>query len=85
MMYFVIFQNSNQWILIFVIKMKYWVNQYVLSWRQLCENDIFFINDLISLDNQKMYTFNEFVNTYNVNINFVEYYGIIRAIPNYWK
>jgi hypothetical protein len=45
----------------------------------------FFINDLISLDNQKMYTFNEFVNTYNVNINFVEYYGIIRAIPNYWK
>ena len=32
-----------------------------------------------------MYTFNEFVNTYNVNINFVEFYGIIRAIPNDWK
>ena len=32
-----------------------------------------------------MYTFNEFVDTYNVNINFVEYYGIISAIPNNWK
>jgi hypothetical protein len=28
-----------------------------------------------------MYTFNEFVITYNVNINFVEYYGIISAFP----
>jgi hypothetical protein len=25
------------------------------------------------------------VDTYNVNINFVEYYGIISAIPNNWK
>ena len=41
---------------------------------QLCENGIFFfINDLISPDNiKKLYTFNEFVVTYNVNINFVE-------------
>jgi hypothetical protein len=45
----------------------------------------FFINDLISPDNKKLYTFNEFVVTYNVNINFVEYYGIISAIPNNWK
>ena len=29
-----------------------------------------------------MYTFNEFAITYNDNINFVEYYGIISAIPN---
>jgi hypothetical protein len=36
--------------------------------RQLCENGIFFIND-----------FTEFLNTYNVNINFVEYYGIIKC------
>jgi hypothetical protein len=45
----------------------------------------FFINDLISPDNKKLYTFNEFVVTYNVNINFVEYYGIISAISNNWK
>jgi hypothetical protein len=32
-----------------------------------------------------MYTFNEFVITYNVNINFVEYYGIISAFPKNWK
>jgi hypothetical protein len=25
------------------------------------------------------------VDTYNVNINFVEYYGIISTIPNNWK
>ena len=31
-----------------------------------------------------MYTFNEFVDTYNVNIDFVEYYmyGIISKFPN---
>ena len=44
----------------------------------------YFINDLISPDNKK-YTFTEFVNTYNVNVNFVEYYDIIGAIPNSWK
>ena len=32
-----------------------------------------------------MYTFTEFVDIYNVNINFVEYYGIISAIPNNWN
>ena len=46
----------------------------------------FFINDFISPDDKKkMYTFNEFVDTYNVNINFVEYYGIISTIPNNWN
>jgi hypothetical protein len=32
-----------------------------------------------------MYTFNEFAITYNDNINFVEYYGIISAFPKNWK
>lgn len=35
-----------------------------------------------------MYKFYEFVDTYKVNIYFVEYYGrfsIISAIPNDWK
>jgi hypothetical protein len=32
-----------------------------------------------------MYTFNVFANAYNVNVNFVEYYGIIGAISNSWK
>ena len=30
-------------------------------------------------------TFNEFVDTYNVNINFVECYGIINALSNNWN
>ena len=32
-----------------------------------------------------MNTFNEFVDTYNVNINFVECYGIINALSNNWN
>ena len=44
-----------------------------------------FINDLILPDNKSLYTFNEFANTYNVNVNFVENYGIIGAISNSWK
>ena len=31
-----------------------------------------------------MYTFNEFVDTYNVNNNFVECYGNISALSNNW-
>ena len=46
-------------------------------------NVIFFINDLISSANKKNWdTFNKFVDTYNVNINFVECYGIISALSN---
>jgi hypothetical protein len=44
-----------------------------------------FINDLILPDNKSLYTFNVFANTYNVNVNFVEYYGIIGAISTSWK
>ena len=42
--------------------------------RQLCENGIFFIND-----------FNEFLNTYNVNINFVETMVLLSVILNNCK
>jgi hypothetical protein len=34
---------------------------------------------------QKLYTFNEFVDIYNVNINFVECCGIISALLNNWN
>ena len=34
---------------------------------------------------KKVNTFNEFVDTYNVNINFVECYGIINALSNNWN
>jgi hypothetical protein len=45
----------------------------------------FFINDFILSANKKGNTFNEFVDTYNVNINFVECYGIINALSNNWN
>jgi hypothetical protein len=34
---------------------------------------------------QKLYTFNEFVDIYNVNINFVECCGIISALLDNWN
>ena len=48
------------------------------------ENCIFFINDLMS-DNNTLFSYEEFVKTYNINTNFVVY-GILSAIlPNRWK
>jgi len=32
----------------------------------------------------KLFTFNEFIDAYNVNINFVECYGNISALSNNW-
>ena len=34
---------------------------------------------------KKMYTFNEFVDNYNVIINFVKCYGIISVFSNNWN
>ena len=39
----------------------------------------FFINDVVSEENQ------EFQNKYMINTNFLEYYGIVGAVPERWK
>ena len=57
---------------------KMWINT------KCCENNVFFINDLIS-DHRRFYTFDEFQALYNIKLNFVEYYSIISAIPQSWK
>ena len=45
-----------------------------------CENGVFFVNDLIS-ENKMLFTYEEFMNHYNIRLNFIEYFSILSAIP----
>ncbi len=73
-----------------ILKQPLWLNTFMKIGGNLCikpkfsENGIFFINDLIS-DNNRFYSYDELKREYNVNVNFLEYYSIISAIPNRWK
>jgi hypothetical protein len=46
-----------------------------------CENGVFFVNDLIS-ENKMLFTYKEFINHYNIRLNVIEYFSILRAIPH---
>lgn len=48
-----------------------------------CKKDIFFIADL--LENNQFMSYETFSHKYNININFIEYFGVINAIPRNWK
>ena len=48
------------------------------------QKGIYFIQDLMTNDG-RFFSFAEFRNTYLLDINFVEYYGMIDAIPLEWK
>jgi hypothetical protein len=48
------------------------------------ENGVFFVNDLIS-ENKILFTYKEFINHYNIRLNFIEYFSILSAIPHRWK
>ena len=45
---------------------------------------VFFVNDLIS-ENKMHFTYEEFINHYNIRLNFMEYFSILSAIPHRWK
>jgi len=49
-----------------------------------CYNGVFFINDIISEDKQFL-SYQEFQNKYMISTNFLEYYGIVGAVPKGWK
>ena len=49
-----------------------------------CENGVFFVNDLIS-ENKMLFTYEEFMNHYNIRLNFIEYFSILSTIPHRWK
>jgi hypothetical protein len=44
----------------------------------------FFVNDLIS-ENKMHFTYEEFMNQYNIRLDFIEYFSILSAIPHRWK
>ena len=47
-----------------------------------CYNGVFFINDIISEDKQ---SYQQFQNKYMIGTHFLEYYGIVGAVPKRWK
>ena len=49
-----------------------------------CYNGVFFINDIISEDKQFL-LYQEFQNKCMISTNFLEYYGIVGAVPKRWK
>ncbi|CAG2244444.1 unnamed protein product [Mytilus edulis] len=51
------------------------------SWIQ---NNVFFINDLIK-ENGEFYNYDEFIRNYNIKTTFLEFYGLILALPKEWK
>ena len=62
-----------------------WLNngrKFILShWIQ---KGLYVINDLLTNDG-KFLSFVEFRNLYLLDVNFIEYYGVINAIPLHWK
>jgi hypothetical protein len=40
-----------------------------------CENGVFFVNDLIS-ENKMLFTYEEFMNQFNMRLNFIEYFSM---------
>ena len=48
------------------------------------ENDIFFINDIFS-EYSRVYSWEELQIQYNININFMDYFSVLSAIPKAWK
>lgn len=66
-----------------------WLNSYIkIGGSVILYNDwymkgIKFVHQLYT--NNRFMTFTEFRNLYNININFVQYYGIITAINNTWR
>jgi hypothetical protein len=49
-----------------------------------CENGVFFVNDSIS-ENKMRFTYEEFMNHYNIRLHLIEYFSILSAIPHIWK
>ena len=49
-----------------------------------CKKGVFFINDLMERDDGFM-TLEGFNNKYNLNVNFIDFLGLINAVPREWR
>ena len=60
-------------------------NKRIVHHRTLIENSIIYVGQLRNEQQHRLMQYNEFIDKYNVNITFVEYYGIISKIPRTWQ
>ena len=60
------------------------VNGKECYYRHWHEKDIFVIADVVD-DDGSFYSFTQFREKFNLNVSFLEYYGLISAIPRDWK
>ena len=70
--------------------MSIWLNSHIKinnaspCLKNWIENDIYIINDLLD-QNKQIMSYEIFQDTYHVDTTFVEFYGIISAIPRLWR
>ncbi|XP_063408202.1 uncharacterized protein LOC134691566 [Mytilus trossulus] len=53
-------------------------------YKRWIQNNVFFINDLIQ-ENGEFYNYDGFIRNYNIKTTFLEFYGLILALPKEWK
>ncbi len=68
-----------------------WLNSEItvkdkpLMSKKCIENDILYIKDLVNMHSGDFMSYNEFIQKYGNVINFLQYYGILKAIPQKYK
>ena len=73
-----------------VLSQSIWLNSHIKAnntspcLRNWIKNDIYIINDLLD-QNKQIMSYEIFQDTYHVDTTFVEFYGIISAIPRLWR
>lgn len=73
-----------------ILSQPIWNNSLILIdnkpvfYHHWVQGGIAFINDLLD-EEGKFYTYDYFVNTFNIKANFLEFYGILVAIKKQWK
>jgi hypothetical protein len=73
-----------------VLNQSIWLNSHIKvnntspCLKNWIEKDIYIINDLLD-QNKQIMSYEIFRDTYHVDTTFVEFYGIISAIPRHWK
>ena len=67
-----------------VLSQSIWLNNTSPCLKNWIENYNYIINDLLD-QNKQIMSYEIFQDTYHVDITFVEFYGIISAIPRHWR
>ena len=60
------------------------IDNKTIFYEKWCEAGIFFVNDLLN-ENNEFLSFNQFKETYDIDTNFLQFYGIYHMIPSSWK